>query len=132
MMPVTTIGRVLATLGDLAVLQVGRGILCVPRGDLGEGDLLELRIVDGTGYSAVADDRCAQATWVLLHGPLGSAAITLPQGTCLSPRVDILFRPVPLETSEGFDLDPDTSDPSVAAAGAEPVDLESVLTFSAA
>lgn len=132
MQPVTTIGRVLATLQDTAVLQVGRGLLLVPAGDLGEGDLLELRITDGTGYAAIADDRCAQATWVLLYGPLGSAAITLPQGTCISPRVDILWRAVPLETSEGFDLDPDTSDDTVAAAGAEPVDLGPLSLFSAA
>lgn len=132
MAPVITIGRVLTVLGDLAVLEVGRGLLLVPAGDLGEGDLLELRITEGTGYAAIADDRCGQVVWVVLYGPLGSAAITVPAGTCISERVDILWRAVPLETSEGFDLDPDVSDPSVAAAGAEPVDLESVLTFSAA
>lgn len=120
MAPIVTLGRVVWTADGYAVLRVGLGTLLVPQGNLNEGDLLELTIQEGSSYSATADDRCgAPLVWTLLRSPTGQSAITLPRGSCVAPRVDISYREVDLETSEGFDAEPDVSDPSVPAAGAE-------------
>lgn len=128
MAPIVTLGRVSWTADGFAVVRVGLGTLLIPQGTLSEGDLIELTISAGSSYAATADDRIgAPYVWTLLRSPTGQSAITLPRGTCVPARVDLFFREVDLEVSEGFE-DADTSDPSVPAAGVDESALE--LSFT--
>jgi hypothetical protein len=130
--PIVTLGRVVWAADGYAVIRVGLGTLVIPQGTLEESDLLELTIQAGTTYAASCDERMgAPFVWVLLRSTLGASAITLPRGSSCAPRVDISYREVDLETSEGFDTDPDTSDPTVPAAGTEPDDADPGVPFEA-
>lgn len=130
MAPIVTLGRVVWTADGYAVIRVGLGTLVIPQGALEEGDLLELTISQGSTWTATCDERQgAPFVWTLLRSPTGQSAITLPRGSCTAPRVDISYREVDLETSEGFDTDPDTSDPSVPAAGTDEGEADTGVPF---